>query len=285
MRTVLTLLAVLSLAGCGSKQTTQAFLKRITPPQDDRLARDVIQNIRTGNFAPVAKMLDRRIFGNQAEQLLPKLREYIDPNEPKTVELVGANVQTMGDRRVVGLRYQLEFPSSWYMVEVTLRAMGTSRQVIGLRAYRLTASLEEINAFTLRGKGLRHWLVLSAGIAIPLFMVATLILCIASRIRLKWLWILFLLFGFGKLGLNWTSGQFLFNPLSLNVQLLGTGIVRGSWCDPWILSVSVPVGGIIFLLRRKALIASRARRDAAVAAAAAAGPPVLSPSPPTEDDT
>ena len=274
------MLASLSLAGCGSKETTQAFLKRITPPQDDRLARKIIGDLRTGNLKPVLEKLDRRIFGAQPEDLLGRLREYIDPNEPKAVELIAANVHTMGDRKLVGLSYQIEYPSSWGLVEVTLRTAGTSQRVVGLRAYRLAAPLEEINAFTFQGKGIVHYLMVVAAGAVLAFMILALILCVASKIRLKWLWILFLLVGFGKLGFNWTSGEFLFSPgLSAHVQLLGASLTRGGWCGPWILSVSVPVGGIIFLFRREALIAARARRDAAAAQSA----PVLPPAPPTED--
>ena len=277
MRTVLTLLAVLSLAGCGSKQTTQAFLKRITPPQDDRLARAIIEDLRTGNLKPVVEKLERTVFGDQPEEVLGRLREYIDPAEPKAVELVGAAVRTMGDRKVVALSYQLEFPSSWSMVQVTIRTMGTSRHVVGLRAYRLPASLEEVNAFTLRGKSLRHWLMLTAAIAIPLFIIATLILCLGSEIRFKWLWIPFILIGVGNLSFNWMSGEFLFSALPsdgpfvwvfhiscvLPFMPLGASLARSGWCGPWTLSVSVPVGAIVFLLRQRALAMVKASGDAA----------------------
>ena len=275
MRYALALLAAMLLAGCGSKEAAQASLKRITPPQDDRLARGIIEDLRTGDLKPIVEKLDRRVFGDEPEENLLRLREYIDPDQPKAVELIAATIRTMGERKLLTLSYQLEFPSSWCLAEVTIRAEGTSRRVVGLRAYRLAAPLERINAFTFQGKGIRHYLMIAAAVAIPAFMVVTLIVCIASRIRLKWLWVLFLVVGFGKLGFNWTSGEFLFQPFWLHVQLFGAGLSRSGWCGPWILSVSLPVGGIAFLLGRKALIAAKARRDAA----AVPQPPV----PPTED--
>ncbi len=87
--------------------------------------------------------------------------------------------------------------------------------------------------------------------------LASLILRIRTKIgKRKWLWIVFIPFGFGRLSFNWTTGRVLFNPLSVHFQLLGAAAVKHGLYAPWIISISVPLGAIVFLIRRKRLAAA-----------------------------
>jgi hypothetical protein len=61
----------------------------------------------------------------------------------------------------------------------------------------------------------------------------------------KWLWVLFILAGVGKFAVNWTSGEWGIAPLSL--QLLSASAVASLY-GPWILSFSLPLGAIVFLV-------------------------------------
>jgi len=61
--------------------------------------------------------------------------------------------------------------------------------------------------------------------------------------------VVFILFGFVQITVNWTDGGININPLYF--QLLGAGFSKGSPYAPVLISISIPVGAVMFLLRRK----------------------------------
>jgi Phospholipase_D-nuclease N-terminal len=93
--------------------------------------------------------------------------------------------------------------------------------------------------------------VLAAAAAAPLFTLYALIVCIRTKIeRRKWLWILFILFGFGRFMVNWTTGSWDFHIFYAQLLSASAG---AAFFGPWIISVSLPVGAVFFLSRRKKL--------------------------------
>ena len=57
-----------------------------------------------------------------------------------------------------------------------------------------------------------------------------------------------MLFGIISFRLNWTTGDFEFQLL--NIRLLGAGFLRSGTVAPWILSFAIPVGAILFWIKR-----------------------------------
>jgi hypothetical protein len=98
------------------------------------------------------------------------------------------------------------------------------------------------------GRSIWHYLFLLLTIVVPLFCIVSATVCLRSKVRRKWLWIMFILFGFVSFQLNWTTGQIVLEPLSL--QFLGSSIAYG----PWMISFSLPLGGFLVLLLRKKLL-------------------------------
>ena len=95
--------------------------------------------------------------------------------------------------------------------------------------------------------------MLALAVAAPLFSLYALVLCVRTRLRgKKWLWIVAILLGVGALSVNWTTGQWNFQPAY--VQLLSASATASPY-GPWVISVSVPLGAILFVLRRKELTA------------------------------
>ena len=113
----------------------------------------------------------------------------------------------------------------------------------------LARSLQEINSFKLKGKGIANYAFLVLAIALPLFCAAALIVCIRTPMppRRKILWCLGILFGLCQIGLNWTSGAISVNLLSF--QLLAAGLVRAGPIAPYVISISVPLFAMLFLWR------------------------------------
>jgi hypothetical protein len=120
--------------------------------------------------------------------------------------------------------------------------------ILGFHVNPIPKSLQELNAFTFDNKSIVHYSIFGFTIIIPLFIIFSLIQCIRTKIKRKWLWLLFILIGIGQITLNWTDGNVGFNPLS--IQLLGAGVLKASMFAPWTFTVSIPLGAIWFTIKR-----------------------------------
>jgi hypothetical protein len=84
-------------------------------------------------------------------------------------------------------------------------------------------------------------------------------MCIRSRIRRKWLWIIFILLGFVQFRFDWSTGHFDVQPISF--ALFGAGAFRPSAYAPWVLNFAIPVGAIIFFATRRRLLLDDATKE------------------------
>jgi len=249
----LLLLIGLLFTGCDQK----ALLRKLVPKDDDGFARRFLDAVRAGDYVVADQMLDSSLRGEKSASGLHDLNGALAHGEPLSVEVIGCNVfaqaSTQGAiRTTTNLSYQIRFADSWAAGNVAVGRLGGVMSVLQARFQPIPDSLESLNRFTFAGKSVVHYLVFAACIAVPAFILLSLIVCIRSRIRRKWLWIIFILLGFGQFRLDWTSGRFDVQPISF--VLLGTNALRPSSYSPWILGFAVPVGAIIFMACRRRLL-------------------------------
>jgi LytS/YehU family sensor histidine kinase len=125
---------------------------------------------------------------------------------------------------------------------------------VALTVRAIPESLEEHHRFRLAGKSAVHYVVLALAIVFPLLTLYALVACVRTKMSWqKWPWMLFILFGIGSFSINWTTGETQFSALTL--RLFGASAAAVLY-GPWILSVSFPLGALVFLFRRKALTAA-----------------------------
>ena len=243
------------MCGCTPNEMMRDALEKIAPDDDEKLAKEHITALRLGDMVTVMDQLDPQIKTPNIEQELEVIGTYLSQGEPISVELVGCNVFTNSGKRRSNITYQYEFENAWILAAVTIDTAGGNKTVVGVNVNPIPNSLESLNAFTLNSKSLQHYVFALLAVFIPLFIIFVLVLCVRTKLqKRKWLWIIFILFGLGKMGLNWSTGEILFNPLSINFQLFGSGVFKQGPYAPWILSLSLPLGAIIFLIRRKSLM-------------------------------
>src|ERR1051326_626331 len=110
----------------------------------------------------------------------------------------------------------------------------------------------EANEFRLARKPIGGYVFLLAmGSVVTVSVYAAVVCALVRGLRRKWLWMIFILVGFGKLTMNWTTGALSFMPLA--VQLLSaSGFQEGFWA-PWALSIPRPAGALTFLALKKRL--------------------------------
>lgn len=261
LRLVTLLVAVVLLAGCSQ----QTFFERMMPKADVEFAKGYLALFPAGDFAAIQRQIDP---GLQDPQLRPKLEQIakLFPKEaPKSVNVVGWQTMSSGDTTEVNLTFEYEYSHTWILANEVHVRTGNEIVVKGIHAQVLKESLKETNRFTFAGKGPVHYGVLAAAIAVPLFILYVLVLAIRTPIpKRKWLWILFIIVGFVQISLDWSTGKLNVNPLYF--QAFGAGFSKAGPYAPVLISTSIPLGAIIFLLRRKKWLAQPAEATEAVPA-------------------
>ena len=243
-------LFLIILSGCGNPDS---LIKKFTPPEDETIATNYIALLRQNKFEPIEKDIDPSLKGVLTQDVLTKMTEAIPPQDPISVKVIGAQQVRNPDLYRINLSFEYQFPSKWVLINVATQKKDGVLTIIGFNIYPLQDSLENLNKFTLAGKNLLQYLTLALAVLIPLFTLFALVLCIRTKMeKRKWLWIIFILIGLGKFTVNWTTGQWNFAPFSF--QLLGAASFAPPY-SAWLISISLPLGAIVFLIRRKKLVA------------------------------
>jgi hypothetical protein len=247
------LLAVAAMVLTGCDQAS--MINKMMPPKAEEAAKNYIELLGQHRFEDIENNLDRSIVTPETRDMLSRMAQMIPAQQPKSIKVVGLNVFSGPNVSTVNITFQYEYQSKWLLINVATQKKGNVTSIIGFNVSELTDSLENINRFKLTDKTMLQYTVLVLAITVPIFCIYALVMCIRTRMeRRKWLWVLFVLFGVAKLSVNWTTGEWAINLLSIN--LLGVSALAPAY-GPWIISVSLPLGAIIFLLRRKNLLAQQ----------------------------
>jgi hypothetical protein len=171
---------------------------------------------------------------------------------PRSVKLVGAHKFIQDGVSSLNTTFEYEFPSKWLVANVAIQEKSGVKSIIGFNVYQRSQSLEDEHRFTLAGKQAPQYFGLAGAIAVFAISLYALVACARTKqLHKKWLWILFILAGFGKFAVNWTTGEWGFSPLF--VQLFSASAVAPLY-GPWVVGFSIPIGAIVFLIyaRRRA---------------------------------
>jgi len=254
---VLIFVAAILVWGCvNEKQLVQRF----APKEDDEFARKFVELIRRSQYEEADHMIDPGLIAKNGAVPLTQLHQVLNHGEPISFEMIGANVgffrpwDGSESKRRSNLTYQIQFPDAWVVAAFVIESSSGGKYIAGANLQPVSDSLQALNRFTFKNKSALHYLFLVACVFVPLFILSTIVICIFSRIRLRWLWIIFILFGVMQFQLNWTTRQT--SVQSVSVLLLGGAFFRASSYAPVFLSFGIPIGAIVFLaflpwLRRK----------------------------------
>ena len=236
------------LAACSQEEMLQKF----TSPEEQATAKQYIDQLRSHDFAEIEKSAAPGLTSASLESALTEMAAMIPADPPVSVKLVGAHrYSSTPNGTTVNLIYEYQFSDRFVLANVAMMTNNGETTVVGLHVEPEATSLESQNRFTLSGKSALQYGVLVSAIAAALFTVVVLVVCAKTKMkRRKWLWILFILFGFGKLSVNWTTGQW--GIAVLAAQLFSASAVAALY-GPWMVSVSLPVGAALFLIYRRRL--------------------------------
>jgi len=249
------LLTALALSGCVDQK---AWIQKFAPKDDDQFARQFLDSVRHAQYDEATRMLDAAVAAQAGANGLNQLHTILDHGDPSGIELIGVNTgffKPWGSapaKRQSSLTYQLQFRDAWVLAAFVVESSASDRHISDVNLQPLPNSLEVINQFTLQNKSPLQYAFLAACIAVPIFIVIALVVCLFSRVCRRWLWVIFILFGLTQFQLNWTTGQTGFRPISF--LLLGASFFRAGLYAPIVFSFGIPLGAILFLVLRRWLL-------------------------------
>jgi hypothetical protein len=205
------------LGGCDQAN----LMKKWTPPEAESIARGYVDLLRQGKVDQIERDLDSSVADSNVRDTFTKMAAIFPTENLESVNVVGAHIFHGQDYSTTDITLEYQFPSKWLLVEVITRKKGDVSTVVGFHVNPMPDSLENLNKFTLVGKSATQYLVLAFAVCSLLFSFYVLVLCIrAKNGKTKWLWMLFILLGVGKLAVNWTTGEFTFTPLAFQILFL-----------------------------------------------------------------
>jgi hypothetical protein len=257
------LLSLILLAACSQ----DAIMQKFASPEEQATAKKYIQQLRNRDFSEIEHVVAPAIAGPTLEGTLTKMADLLPAGPPSSIQLVGAHrMSSLSDgSTTVNLTFEYRFGERFVLADLATKTINGKLEITDFHIQPEAGSLASRNKFTLAGRTPLQYIVLGYAVLVSLFTLGVLVACIRMPMkRRKWLWIIFILLGLGKLSVNWATGEW--GVQILSVQLFSAG----SYADffgSWIISVSVPIGAIWFLLSRRRLqvTAGEVREAAGVA--------------------
>jgi len=247
-RLLILLVAIILLISCNS---SYKISESEVPQEANVIAKRYIENLLTGNMDYCFNNFDSQYQDEKLKRLLIEAYSFLKSQKLINSSIISYNTTTIyKESKLINyeLCYEYEYDDCWLYYTFQIQKKDKDIKVLGINIIPYKNSLHEVNKFTLKNKGFSHFFFLYMMIIIPSFIIVSIIYCFKTPLKRKWLWIIFMLFGIISFRLNWTTGDF--ELQLLNIRLLGAGFLRSGTLAPWILSFSIPVGAILFWIKR-----------------------------------
>jgi len=235
--------------------TQQQLLDKASYPEDRALARAALSDLRSGNATSLASRVPTELR-SKLGAVLPQMRAALPDAGEQQVELVDARftntiVAGQAPSRQAYLAYEVSGSDQYALAQFSIQRNGATASITEMYVTRISGPTSTINAFTLSGKTPAAYAILLSAVGVVGVTIAALFRIWRRRDQFgrRWLWTLGCLLGLTKLTLNWTTGEFSFDPLF--VQLFSASVIRPGLLAPWLVGVSLPVVAIYVLFRRR----------------------------------
>jgi hypothetical protein len=249
------LVAASLLGGCSS----QKILERLASPEKVAAAKSDVDLLRQHRFEEVKARMDPSLVNDGLEAALNQMAGLVPEGDIKSIKVVGANSFRNADFAQLSLTLEYEFSGKWLLAEVVTKTQGGQTLIEGFHIDPLTDSLEHANRFRLTGLGAAQWVMIFLALVSFGCSVYAFVICVRSKVRRKWLWAVVTLFGVGRLALNWTSGAVITNLIWVEIP---TVQASAGFYSPWFVSVSLPIGALLFLAMHSRLEQKQIPSDA-----------------------
>jgi hypothetical protein len=229
-----------------------ALFDSIVPKEESRIAQDLVNKIATRDYPAIEAALDPALRTPDLHARLEEMTKSLPTGSPKSARVVGSNTLSKTAATTYHFTIEYEYPNSWLLAAVLLERREGKLVLQGINFVPRTQAMAAENRFTLEGKKPIHYVVIVMAVAIPLFILYALVVCVRTKMqKRKWLWVLFVAVSVVQFHFNWTSGEW--NVQFLSFMLLGAGFAKAGPVAPWVFTLAFPLGAILFLYRRQSL--------------------------------
>jgi hypothetical protein len=232
------------LIGCD--QAT--LMKKFTPQADEAIARRYAELLQQGKFDQIEHDFDPSLVDSGLPDTLSKMAAFFPTDTPDSVKVVGAHTSHAQESSRSDITLEYQFPAKWLLVNVMTQKKVEVPTLVGLSVTPIPDSLENLNKFTLVGKSALQYLTLICAVGSLVFTFYVFALCIRSKdMKPKWLWSIIVLVGVGYFSVNWVTGEWTYQLLSIRIPCFSMG---HPFYGPWTVAAYFPLGAIAFLHRR-----------------------------------
>jgi hypothetical protein len=248
-------------------------------PAREAEARAAYAQLASGDYEGLKAKMASKIQATMEPDEVAKVRAQLPPGRPLSVKTWRWSKFQNGASYAYESADEYAYPDVYVLASTRIiRPAGAKADQIELLDVQVVTKKQlAANELTLEGKTPVHYAFVGAMALVGLITLIALFGVFTRKgVRGGWLWFLFILLGFAKFTLNWTTGAFAFQAMSIQLLSL-SAFSGGSVFDPWFLSFSIPLGALIFLGKRGehaqyARAKARAKADAAEAKRAADEP-------------
>jgi hypothetical protein len=207
--------------------------------------------------------LESKLSQDEEKKLSEKMNGLFAPSSTKEniskrdINLLkithNASQDLKGNYKDIGFIYEAAFNQiGTHIISITVRTRTNGSLDYGIAAspksMQPVNNSDASNSHTQKVQILR-WIFAALAIFIPLLIFTSAFLCFINRPKRRVLWLIFIFTGFFQINFNWSTGPISFYPLG--VIFFGFKINQIDSVGPWILSVSLPLGAVIYLLKWK----------------------------------
>jgi hypothetical protein len=243
--------------------TRDDLLYRTTPREDEAFALQSVDALRQGRFDQVGDQLDPGIRNLQTRDALIRMHDAFPSAQPASIKTVDAGSVRGRNGPTTHITLEYEFapqimptsgrteliPRSWLPAQIVIQRSHGTRNIRSLTVIPTSRSYEEVNEFTFADKGISQYAGLSLALGVAGFTLYALVLCIRSKIgKIKWILLIPILVGLLRVTVNWTTGQWMFTSLAVQIPPVNMGVQA---YGHWQIIINAPVGAIVFLLYRR----------------------------------
>lgn len=238
-RVLLLALALPLLAACG--------LNGVTPQQDADL-RAVYEKMKANDLAGIEAEFTPQFKQAGLHQGLEFMQGMIPPDQPKVTMLKGLSQPGPDGSTDYGAQYEYDYKSTAVLAQIEIRQDKAGRKTISaVQLHQAPVGISHAFDFSLLHKKSYQYVFLVLMLMAPGFGIWGLVaLWRAPDIKWKFFWALAMLLGFMDLTMDWRTGDVFLNiaaihPLWIFAKKFGP-------LSPWMLSTSLPLASIAFLL-------------------------------------
>lgn len=243
MRSIFIAAILIVLGGC----SPSSLIEKGLTPQERGVIRGAIDDITRGDGASLAKKMPPEL-ASRIQPAMPRMREAL-PSPPLQISLTGANGTGGQGKRELEAVYEVHGKTGWALVQASTETSAGNTLLTSIYVQRTAGDPMKLNGFSLADAGVAKYAMLAAMIAaVAVTITALLRIWRSDAFERRWLWTIGTLVGVMSLKLNWTTGQFFFQPISF--QIFSAGAVKSPVYAPWVMSLALPLVAIIALFRK-----------------------------------